>query len=265
MQIGPATQVGRTVEKDDAAFVADAGAENQHPVSSFSPEAGITEAGDGKSRRRSCDHGFGKLLPGAQVIVLRASQALHFTPGVYAVAQRGFGLGCGGRHPRVDHSWFSMVEHSAPTENAVAVGSIRSRGYGDPFVLPVDHVEAGSMRPIHVAPDWSLRIVLMEHVISPAKEDGAVGIVHPIVGGKQMVLRTKRVRGELATQGGAVVDSRGPREVIPRRSERRRTGELQECSSGDGHSGKALNGPSALARRDLPYVIPHECEDGSWI
>jgi hypothetical protein len=51
-----------------------------------------------------------------------------------------------------------------------------------------------------------LGIVLVKHVIASAKENGPVGIVHPVVGGKQVVLRTQRIGAEFAAEvsGGLV-------------------------------------------------------------
>src|ERR1700722_150534 len=128
MQVCPVAQIGRAIQKDGAALVADAGAENQHPVISFAPETGIAEAGDGESRGRSCDHGFGNFLPGAKAMVFRDCEALHFTPGMDAIAQRGFGFGRGRSDTGINNGWLAVVKDGAAAENAVAVRGAGSGG-----------------------------------------------------------------------------------------------------------------------------------------
>src|ERR1700680_1191921 len=153
MQVRPVAQIGRAVEKDGAALVPDAGAKNEHPVISFPPDSGIAEASHHDSRRRSCDHRFGALLPSAQAVVLRDSETLHFTPRVHAVAQSGFAVGSRRSDAGVNHRWLALVDDGAAAENAVAVRAAGSGGKSNRFVMPVNHVGAGGMRPIHVAPD----------------------------------------------------------------------------------------------------------------
>ena len=82
-------------------------------------------------------------------------------------------------------------------------------------MLPVDHVEAGGVGPVHVAPDRGLRVVLVEHVIAAAIEDGTVRVVHPVASGKQMVLRTQRIRGEFSAEGSGGRVRRGRKEASP--------------------------------------------------
>ena len=82
------------------------------------------------------------------------------------------------------------------------------------------------MRPVHVAPDGGLRIVLVKHVIAPAEKNRAVGIVHPVVRGKQVVLGAKGIGGQLATQGSSARIGGERRESSQRRSDRGGTGQL---------------------------------------
>src|ERR1700757_4037451 len=91
------------------------------------------------------------------------------------------------------------------------------------------------MPPVHVAPDRRLRIVLVEHVIPAAKKYWTVGIVHPIVCGKQMVLGSKRIRCQLAAQRNILPLTGERAEVRPTRSQRGRTQHLQYASSGKWH------------------------------
>ncbi len=106
------------------------------------------------------------------------------------------------------------------------------------------------MGPVHVSPDRGLRIVLVKHVILAAKEDGTVRIVHPVVGGKQMVLRAKRSAAswrQSAALDGSVVDheKRAWREVRvaaaeTRRNDRRENGMVRGLARGTGTSRRAF-------------------------
>ena len=49
------------------------------------------------------------------------------------------------------------------------------------LMLPVDHIRAGRMTPVHVAPDAGERIVLIVKVIHPVLVEKAVRVVHPSV------------------------------------------------------------------------------------
>ena len=97
-------------------------------------------------------------------------------------------------------------------------------------MLPVNHVVAGGVGPVHVAPQGGLRVVLVEHVIAAAVENGTVGIVHPVVSGEKMILRAERVGGELAAELRILVSE--PRAEAGERGCRR---ELHECATRDGH------------------------------
>ena len=109
---------------------------------------------------------------------------------------------CRRSDPGIDDGWPAVVEDGATAEDPVAIGTAGSGESAIGLVLPVNHVGAGGVRPIHVAPDGGLRIVLVEHVIASAEKDGTVGIVHPVVGGEQVILGAKRIGGELAAERG---------------------------------------------------------------
>ena len=61
---------------------------------------------------------------------------------------------------------------------------------GNRLVLPMDHVRAGRMPPVHVAPDACERIVLIVKVIYPVLVEETVRVVHPAVRRSMMIDRT---------------------------------------------------------------------------
>ena len=67
---------------------------------------------------------------------------------------------------------------------------------------PVNHVVADGVIPVHVAPDGGVGIVLEEHVVFAAPEDGAVGVVHPVFGGEEVELGAEGVGGEICWRVG---------------------------------------------------------------
>ena len=72
-------------------------------------------------------------------------------------------------------------------------------------MLPVNEIGAGGVRPIHISPHRGLRVVLMKHVIAATEIDRTIGIVHPVVRGKQMILGAKGIAGQLFAERGGVV------------------------------------------------------------
>ncbi len=62
--------------------------------------------------------------------------------------------------------------------------------------MPVEHVCADGVAPAHIAPNRGTRVVLAEEVIVAVEEDGAVGIIHLVAGGKKMETRTQRIGGD---------------------------------------------------------------------
>ena len=63
-------------------------------------------------------------------------------------------------------------------------------------VAPVQHVPADGVIPAHIAPGGRERVVLEKHVIPSVEIDGPVRVVHPILRGQQMKLRTLGIDGE---------------------------------------------------------------------
>src|ERR1700733_658886 len=53
------------------------------------------------------------------------------------------------------------------------------------------------MRPVHVSPNCSARVVLEEHMILAAKVSRCAGIILPVSFGQQMELRPERIVHEL--------------------------------------------------------------------
>ena len=200
MEVSPLTEIGRRIKKDGATFAANARTYDQHPAVGFAPEAWIAESSDFKTGRRSCDDRLRELFPGTQVFIRGNGEALRFLPGVDSVLERRIGLGLGRLHSGVDHCGLAVIEHGAAAEDAILIGPAGSGGERDGLVLPVNHVVAGGVRPVHVAPDGGLRVVLVEHVIAAAVENGTVGIVHPVVSGEKMILRAERIGGELTAE-----------------------------------------------------------------
>ena len=75
------------------------------------------------------------------------------------------------------------VHHRTAGENvAIGVAIERYR-----LMLPVDHIRAGRMSPVHVAPDAGERIVLIVKMIHTILVKQAVGVVHPAIGRRVMI------------------------------------------------------------------------------
>lgn len=194
------TKVRGGIKKDGAAFIPNAGAESQQPLPVFSPQHGISEASHIETRRWSGDHRSRHLLPRTQVIVLCNGKALRFAPGMRAVTKRCFRGRRWRRNSGVNHGYCSVVENRAAAEDSILVGTAGRRRQGDGFVMPMQHIGTGGMSPVHVSPNRALRIVLMEHVITTAKINGTIGIIHPVMSGQKMILRSQRIRGKLAAE-----------------------------------------------------------------
>jgi hypothetical protein len=59
--------------------------------------------------------------------------------------------------------------------------------------MPVHHVRADGVAPVHVAPDGCTRIELIEEVVLSLPTDWAVGVVHPVVRWKEMISGAERI------------------------------------------------------------------------
>lgn len=98
------------------------------------------------------------------------------------------------------------MEDGAAGEAAVGVRATGSGSEGDREMLPVEHVWADGVSPMHVPPDGGIGIVLEEHVVMAVEIDGAVGVVHPVAGRKKMELRAEGIVGELGWGGRLVCE-----------------------------------------------------------
>ncbi len=203
MQIFPLAQIGRTVEEHASALLAYAGANAEIPEVAVTPEKRITKTGEQRIGGRLDDRRF-PFGPGAQISIAGSGEALNFAKIAVTIAQRGQ-LGSAFFHAGVDERCGAVIVDRASGEAAVSVIPARSRSESNWEMLPMNHVGADGVRPMHVAPDRGVRVVLEKHVVAAVPENGAVGIVHPILGGKQMKLRAKRIGGVagLEVGGGA--------------------------------------------------------------
>jgi hypothetical protein len=136
------------------------------------------------------------LAPGPEFGVAGGSETLRFKEIVGAIAESGFGGG-DGFYAGVEDGGRVVVESGAAGEATVGVWSLGSGSEGDGEVFPVEHVRADSVRPVHVAPDGGVGVVLEKHVVEAAEIDRSVGVVHPITRGKEMKLWAERIGGEL--------------------------------------------------------------------
>src|SRR5580700_9243749 len=121
-----------------------------------------------------------------------------------AVAERG-AVGGDGFYTGVDDGGGAVVVDGAAGEAAVRIVAAGSGSERDGFVLPVNHVVGDGVIPVHVAPDGGVGIVLEEHVVFAAPEDGAVGVIHPVFGGEEVELGAEGVGGEFCFESGVIL------------------------------------------------------------
>ena len=55
-------------------------------------------------------------------------------------------------------------------------------------MLPVNQVGARGVTPVNAVPDVAKRVVLIKEMIAASSENQAVGVVHPAVSGKEVVV-----------------------------------------------------------------------------
>lgn len=99
----------------------------------------------------------------------------------------------------------------------------------------MNHVRADGVGPMHVSPNGSAGVVLKKHVVVTVPENGAVGIVHPVVRGKKMKLRPKGIGGQACGPAmfcsGEIASKRptreGDRRAASRRAQKLTSGERQ--------------------------------------
>ena len=128
----------------------------------------------------------------SKLVVFGGGEHLRLAQFVVAVVQ----CCLGGRrilHAGVDNRGLAVEDHRRSAEAAFAVGPAGRGRKRDRLVMPVHHVRADGVSPMHVAPHRRVRIELIEEVVVALPPDGAVGVVHPIVRRKQMKFRPKRI------------------------------------------------------------------------
>ena len=157
-------------------------------------EERIAEAGEILVLRR-LDDGLGEFFPGEEIWVFAGGEELCLAEIVMAVAECG-AVGGDGFDAGIDDGGGAVVVDGAAGEAAVGVVAAGSGSERDWEMAPVNHVVADGVIPVHVAPDGGVGIVLEEHVVLAAPVDGAVGVVHPVLGGEEVELGAERIGGE---------------------------------------------------------------------
>ena len=176
---------GGAVEEDHATLASDTGADEEVLGVGDAEGGGVAEAGDVEARGWGGDDGLGVLGPGAEGGVGGEGEVLGFSVVVVAVAEGSLGEG-DGLDAGVDDGRVSVEEEAAAGEASLSVGAVGGGGEGDGLAGPVDHVGTGGVGPVHVSPDGSVGVVLVEHVVLAAIVNGGAGIVHPAAGGEEM-------------------------------------------------------------------------------
>ncbi len=183
------------IEEGESALALDAGAYDEvldlglAGARGVHEGGGIAEAGDLEARRGCGDDGVRVGGPGAEVGVGGGSEELGFAEVVGAVGERGFGV-WDGFDTGVEDGGGVVMEDGAAGEaaggvwgrSAIGAGGRGGEGYGE--ATPVNEVGRGGVGPVHVAPDGGVGVVLVEHVVLAAEEDGRAGIVHPVAFGE---------------------------------------------------------------------------------
>jgi hypothetical protein len=208
VEIFPVAKISGFVEQDASTFFRLAGGYAAIPGASVRFGGGgcwdakqewIAEAGEIGILRR-LDDGPGEFLPAEEIWVLAGGKALRLAKIMMAIAKRG-AIGGNGFDSGVNDGGGVVVVDGAAGETAVGIVAAGSRSERDWLVLPVNHVVAHGVIPVHVAPDGGVGIVLEEHVVFAAPKDGAIGVVHPVFGGEEMELGAKGVGGESVCVG----------------------------------------------------------------
>ena len=175
----PLAQISGAVEKDAAAFFEMARGYAQDPIITLPPQKWVAKSREGGIIRR-LDYWLFPFGPGAQLRIGGSCQALHFAKIVVAVAEGGAIGGCA-FYAGVENGGGAAVVDGASGEAAVGVVPTWSGCEGDWKMTPVNHVFADGVSPVHVPPNGGVGVVLVKHVVGVVPEDGAVGVVHPIL------------------------------------------------------------------------------------
>ena len=174
----PVAQAAAAIEQHLSAVVAIAGADDHPPLAVLAPDFRIAKVHD---PLRGQQH---RALLFEVNAVPAGGQALHFADrAVVALAVEPDVAG-------VDKRQHAVVVHRATGEAAVAIFFAARRQRNRP-VLPVDHIVAGGVAPVHWAPVGAVGVVLIESVVLAAEPDETVWIVHPARRRRQVVAGIK--------------------------------------------------------------------------
>src|ERR1700740_934484 len=165
MEIFPIAQIARAVQQNAAALLVKSRGDAHVPKIAFAPEKRIAETCEARGIGRLLDRGL-PFLPGAKVGVSGSCEALDFAEIVNAIAKSGL-LGSGCLDAGVKDGDGAVVFDRASGETADGV------------------------RPMHVAPNRGIWVVLEKHVVTAAPVDGRVWVVHPVFCGQEMKLWTQ--------------------------------------------------------------------------
>src|SRR5258707_10269314 len=158
MQIFPLAQIFWAVKQDTATLFANAGGDTEIPEVALAPQKRIAETGeqgiDGRLNHRSFPFG-----PGAKLRIVRSGQALDFAKIAVTIAQRGE-FGTNGFHSGVEKSCGAMVVDGAACEAAISIVPAGRGSERDRQMLPMNHVGANGVGPVHFPPNGGARGVL---------------------------------------------------------------------------------------------------------
>src|ERR1700744_1964342 len=155
------------------------GTDTHVPRIGFLPQARIAESRYFHSRRRRVEHWPLQLVPCAQVRMAGCRETLRFTESMLAIAQRCITC-CGALYPCIEHGRDALEIHRTTAETTILIGTSLRRRQRNGHMLPMHHVRAGCVRPVHITPDSRVWIVLVEHVVATLPENRPVRIIHPV-------------------------------------------------------------------------------------
>ena len=87
-----------------------------------------------------------------------------------------------------------VIDHTAG-KDATLIRRVGGRHNGDGQFLPMHQIVADRVTPMHVGVIRAIGIVLEKQVIPSLPVNDAVGVVHPVGGGQEVMARTLEVFG----------------------------------------------------------------------
>ena len=149
----------------------------------------------------ACQITLGSRLPGAswaitglpsyfcQVAPPSALNARHWVNSVRRLAGRGIQQHDRRMGAAPQAGGVVAVDHRAAGEHGAELVRVELHRP----LPPVQHVAAGRVAPVHVAPVGAVRVVLVEQVIGAVVVDQAVGVVQPAAPRREVELRSQRL------------------------------------------------------------------------